>query len=204
MDFKKKVAEFVDCFKNIGSFDFLGRLKTIVKDIPGLIALAGATLMLIGAFVPNFHQTVSFWGMSESVFYNLFQAGGWYVFVLTLIALGLAYFKQTFWAGATAALALTLTVIQGITFSASIAVPSYLSSYGCSSGVHVGWFFILLGGLPVIGAFVLEEFVFAKKAAPAVAAPAAAPVAAPVETPVAPVEAPVAPVAEVTENTDAQ
>ena len=195
MDFKKKVAEFVDCFKNIGSFDFLGRLKTIVKDIPGLIALAGATLMLIGAFVPNFCLTVDlgFFG-SHSEYWNLFQAGGWYVFVLTLFALGLAYFKQTFWAGATAALALTLTIINAIAFPASVTT----GYYGLiSPTVAVGWFFILLGELAVIGAFVLEEFVFAKKAAPAVAAPAAAPVAAPVETPVAPV-------AEVTENTDAQ
>ena len=185
MDFKKKVAEFVDCFKNIPNFDFLGRLKTIVKDIPGLIALAGATLMLIGAFVPNFHVTagVSFfgYGVAYTEYANLFQAGGWYVFVLTLFALGLAYFKQTFWAGATAALALTITVIQGITIPATATAGSYGM---ITSGVHVGWFFLLLGELAVIGAFVLEEFVFGKKAA-----------------------APVAPVAEapvVTDNTNAQ
>lgn len=196
MDFKKKVAEFVDCFKNIGSFDFLGRLKTIVKDIPGLIALAGATLMLIGAFVPNFSLDYGFY----IVYWNLFQAGGWYVFALALFALGLAYFKQTFWAGATAALALITTVINAIAFPASQTPSLFGYSFGPSPTVAVGWFFILFGELAVIAGFVLEEFVFNKKAAPAVAAPAAAPV----ETPVAPVEAPVAPVAEVTENTDAQ
>ena len=181
MDFKKKVAEFVDCFKNIPNFDFLGRLKTIVKDIPGLIALAGATLMLIGAFVPNFSLVEKNYFYTVTSYWNLFQVGGWFVFALTLFALGLAYFKQTFWAGATAALALTITVIQGITFPATAAAGSYGM---ITSGVHVGWFFLLLGELAVIGAFVLEEFVFGKKAA-----------------------APVAPVAEapvVTDNTNAQ
>ena len=78
MDFKKKVAEFVDYFKNIPNFDFLGRLKTIVKDIPGLIALAGATLMLIGAFVPNFHVTagVSFFGYGAVVFFVFVDKSG--------------------------------------------------------------------------------------------------------------------------------
>ena len=181
MDFKKKVAEFVDCFKNIPNFDFLGRLKTIVKDIPGLIALAGATLMLIGAFVPNFSLVEDYYFRTVTSYWNLFQAGGWFVFALTLFALGLAYFKQTFWAGATAALALTITVIQGITIPATATAGSYGM---ITSGVHVGWFFLLLGELAVIGAFVLEEFVFGKKAA-----------------------APVAPVAEapvVTDNTNAQ
>ena len=188
MDFKKKVAEFVDCFKNIPNFDFLGRLKTIVKDISGLIALAGATLMLIGAFVPNFHVTagVSFfgYGVAYTEYANLFQAGGWYVFVLTLFALGLAYFKQTFWAGATAALALTITVIIAIAFPASQSVSFLGYSLSPMPTVAVGWFFLLFGELAVIGAFVLEEFVFGKKAA-----------------------APVAPVAEapvVTDNTNAQ
>ena len=184
MDFKKKVAEFVDCFKNIPNFDFLGRLKTIVKDIPGLIALAGATLMLIGAFVPNFSLVEDYYFRTVTSYWNLFQVGGWFVFALTLFALGLAYFKQTFWAGATAALALTITVIIAIAFPASQSVSFLGYSLSPMPTVAVGWFFLLFGELAVIGAFVLEEFVFGKKAA-----------------------APVAPVAEapvVTDNTNAQ
>ncbi len=208
-NFKQRIAELVSLFKNIKTFDFLGRLKNITKDIPGLAALAGATLMFIGAFLPYIYAGVEFWGIKEYSYANLFQCGGWYVFFLTLIMLGLAYFKQVFWAGLTSALCLTITILQGIVVPLSYKSDYFLSSV--KAGVHVGWFFILFGELAIIGAFALQYFVMNKKAAPAVEAPAApvaeapvAPVAPVVETPV--VEAPVAeaPVAAVTEENNAQ
>lgn len=209
-NFKQRIAELISVFKNIKTFDFLGRLKNILKDIPGLAALAGATLMFIGAFLPYIFAGVEFWGIKEYSYANLFQCGGWYVFFLTLVMLGLAYFKQTFWAGLTSALCLTITVIQGI------AVPlSYKFSEGyylgsVKAGVHVGWFFILFGELAIIGAFALQYFVMNKKAAevPAVEAEATATTEAPVaEAPVAEEVAPAveAPVAEaVAEEAPAQ
>lgn len=203
-NFKQRINELVSLFKNIKNFDFLGRLKNILSDIPGLAALAGATFMFIGAFIPNFFYGVEFWGIKEYGYDNLFQVGwGVFVFMLTLAIMGLAYFKQTFWAGLTSALCLTITLLQGIIVPASYKLVSGYSDY-VKSGVHVGWFFILLGELAIIGAFALQYFVMNKKAAPAVEATATpvaeapvAPVAPAVEAPVAPVvEAPVAPVAE--------
>ena len=198
-NFKQRIAELVALFKNIKNFDFLGRLTNIVKDIPGLVALAGATLMFIGAFLPNIFYGVEFWGMKEYGYDNLFQLNwGVLVFLLTLALIGLAYFKQYFWAGLTSVLCLTITVLQGIIYPATYKLAGGYSDY-VKSGVHVGWFFLLIGELALIGAFVLNYFVFNKKAAPAVEAQAA-PVA---EAPVAPVtpavEAPVAPVAPVAE-----
>lgn len=187
-NFKQRIGELVSLFKNIKTFDFLGRLKNITKDIPGLAALAGATLMFIGAFLPYIFAGVEIWGIKSYEYANLFQCGGWYVFFLTLVMLGLAYFKQIFWAGLTSALCLTITFIQGIAVPASYKLSGgyYLSSV--KAGVHVGWFFILFGELAIIGAFALYYFVMNKKAAEAPAVEAVA-------TPVA--EAPVAPVAEV-------
>ena len=184
-NFKKRIAELISLFKNIAKFDFLGRLKGILKDIPGLVALAGATLMFIGAFIPNYYA--GFWGINT--YTNLFQSPwGWLVFLLTLGILGLAYFKQIFWAGLTSALCFTISVIQAIAFPAAIKIES---GGWMDAGVHVGWFFILFGELAIVGAFALNYFVFNKKAeAPAIDAEAT-----PVETPVAE-EAPVAPVEE--------
>lgn len=193
-NFKQRIAELISVFKNIKNFDFLGRLTGILKDIPGLVALAGATLMFIGAFIPNYWAGL--WGINT--YTNLFGAPwGWLVFILTLGVMGLAYFKQTFWAGLTSALCLTISVIQAIAFPAAIKIES---GGWMDAGVHVGWFFLLIGELAVVGAFALHYFVFNKNTAetPAVEAQAT-PVA---ENPVAPVaeiavEAPVAPVAEV-------
>ena len=192
-NFKQRINELVSLFKNIKTFDFLGRLKNITKDIPGLAALAGATFMFIGAFLPYIYAGVEFWGIKEYSYANLFQCGGWYVFILTLIMIGLAYFKQTFWAGLTSALCFTITILQGIVVPLSYKFSEGYYFGAVKAGVHVGWFFILFGELAIIGAFALQYFVMNKKTAPAVEA-AATPVA---EAPVAPVvEAPVAPVAE--------
>lgn len=172
-DFKQRIAELLAVFKNIKNFDFLGRLKTITSDIPGLAALAGGTLMFIGAFIPNYYAGL--WGINT--YLNLFQSPwGWLVFVLTLGVLGLAYFKQTFWAGLTSALCFTISVIQAIAFPAAI---KFESGGWMEAGVHVGWFFLLFGELAVIGAFALHYFVFNKstetpatEAAPVAEAPA--------------------------------
>lgn len=190
-NFKQRIGELITLFKNISKFDFLGRLKNILSDIPGLVALAGGTFMFIGAFIPNYWA--GFWGINE--YRNLFGSPwGWFMFILTLGVLGLSYFKQIFWAGLTSALCLTISVIQAIAFPAAIKLES---GGWIDAGVHVGWFFILFGELAVIGAFALHYFVYAKKAAAPVApvAPVEAPVAP--AAPVAPVEAPVAPVAPV-------
>lgn len=197
-NFKQRVAELISLFKNIKTFDFLGRLKNILKDIPGLAALAGATLMFIGAFLPYIFAGVEFWGIKEYSYANLFQCGGWYVFFFTLVMLGLAYFKQIFWAGLTSALCLTITILQGIVVPLSYKVAEGYYFGTVKAGVHVGWFFILFGELAIIGAFVLKYFVMKKNETPAVEAEATAVAEAPVapvtEAPV--VEAPVAPVAE--------
>ncbi len=196
-NFKQRIAELISLFKNIKTFDFLGRLTNILNDIPGLVALAGATLMFIGAFLPYIFCGVEFWGIKEYSYANLFQCGGWYVFFFTLVMLGLAYFKQIFWAGLTSALCLTITILQGIVvpLSYKFADGYYLGSV--KAGVHVGWFFILFGELAIIGAFALYYFVMNKNnaEAPAVEAEATAVEEAPVaEAPVA--EAPVEAVTE--------
>lgn len=165
MLFKRKVAELVLCMKNLTSFDFGGRVRTLIKDFPGLLALIGGTLMFIGIFLPNVYVYYDNFIVTQCVFSNQFQLGGWYVFLLTTILLGLAYLRQTFWAAATSAMCLAVTLLQGI------FVPfSSRSSYGIGevySGVHIGWFMLLIGELAVIGAFALEEFVFKKHSAPA-------------------------------------
>lgn len=197
-NFKQRIAELISLFKNIKTFDFLGRLKNILKDIPGLAALAGATLMFIGAFIPNYWAGL--WGINT--YTNLFQAPwGVLIFILTLGMLGLAYFKQIFWAGLTSALCFTITVIQAIAFPVAIKLES---GGWIDAGVHVGFFFILLGELAVMGAFALHYFVMSKKEAPAVEAEATPVAEAPVaETPV--VEAPVAEEAPVeTATTEAE
>lgn len=201
-NFKQRIAELISLFKNIKTFDFLGRLKNILSDIPGLVALAGGTLMFIGAFIPNYWAGL--WGINT--YTNLFQAPwGVLIFILTLGMLGLAYFKQIFWSGLTAALCFTISLIQAIAFPAAIKLES---GGWIDAGVHVGFFFVLLGELAIIGAFALHYFVMNKKAAetPAVEAEATPVVEAPVaEAPVA--EAPVveAPVAETaTEEAPAQ
>lgn len=203
-NFKQRIAELVSLFKNIKTFDFLGRLKNILKDIPGLAALAGATLMFIGAFLPNIFYGVEIWGIKSYDYDNLFQIGwGVLVFMLTLAIIGLSYFKQTFWAGLTSALCFTITLLQAIIIPASYKLVSgYYSDY-VKSGVHVGWFFILFGELAVLGAFALQYFVMKKNETPAVEATATPVAEVPVaEAPVAPVvEAPAAPVAE---DTNAQ
>lgn len=184
-NFKQRIAELISLFKNIKSFDFLGRLKGILKDIPGLVALTGGTLMFIGAFIPNYWA--GFWGINT--YTNLFQSPwGWFVFVLTLGILGLAYFKQVFWAGLTSGLCFTISVIQAIAFPVAIKLES---GGWIEAGVHVGWFFVLLGELAIMGAFALHYFVFNKTEAEATAIEAeATPVAeAPAEVSV---EAPVA------------
>lgn len=186
-NFKQRFAELINVFKNIKSFDFLGRLTNIVKDIPGLVALAGATFMFIGSFIPNFWAGL--WGIKE--YMNLFQSPwGVFMFLVILAIMGLAYFKQIFWAGLASALCFTISIIQAIAFPAAIKLES---GGWFEAGVHVGWFFIFFAEIAVMGAFVLNYFVFNKTAAPVIEAEAtpAAPVA---EAPVA--EAPVAPVAE--------
>lgn len=183
-NFKQRIAELISVFKNIKNFDFLGRLKNILSDIPGLVALAGGTLMFIGAFIPNYWAGL--WGINT--YANLFQSPwGWFMFILTLGVLGLAYFKQVFWAGLTSALCFTISVIQAIAFPAAIKLES---GGWMEAGVHVGWFFLLFGELAVIGAFALHYFVFNKNAAAPVIEAEATPVAEADATPV--VEAPVA------------
>lgn len=194
-NFKARIGELISLFKNIAKFDFLGRLKTIVKDIPGLVALAGATFMFIGAFIPNYWAGL--WGINT--YTNLFQAPwGVLIFILTLGILGLAYFKQIFWAGLTSALCFTITFIQAIAFPVAIKVES---GGWVDAGVHVGFFFVLFGELAILGAFALNYFVFNKKAeaAPAVEAEATPVAEAAVEAPV--VDTVEAPVAEATEAT---
>lgn len=193
-NFKQRIAELISVFKNIKTFDFLGRLKNILKDIPGLAALAGATLMFIGAFVPNIFYGVEIWGIKSFDYDILFQLNwGVLVFLLTLAIMGLAYFKQTFWAGLTSALCFTITVLQGIIIPASYKfVSGYYSEY-VKAGVHVGWFLILFGELAVIGAFVLHYFVMNKNETVAPAVEAEATPDATAETPV--IETPVAEVA---------
>lgn len=187
-NFKARIGELISLFKNIAKFDFLGRLKTIVKDIPGLVALAGATLMFIGAFIPNYWA--GFWGINT--YMNLFQAPwGVLIFILTLGILGLSYFKQIFWAGLTSALCFTITLIQAIAYPVALKVES---GGWLDTGVHVGFFFVLLGELAVVGAFALNYFVFNKKAeTPAVEAEVAE---APVVEEAPAVKAPVEAVAE--------
>lgn len=189
-NFKQRIAELIAVFKNIKSFDFLGRLKGILKDIPGLVALAGATLMFIGAFLPNIYLGVEIWGIKSYDYDNLFVLNwGVLVFILTLAIMGLAYFKQTFWAGLTSALCLTITFLQGIIYPVTYKfVSGYYADY-VKSGVHVGWFFLLFGELAVLGAFALQYFVYSKKAAET---PAVEAVVAPVIETVPAVEAPVA------------
>ena len=174
-NFKQRIAELVSLFKNFTDFDFLGRLKNILSDIPGLAALAGATLMFIGAFLPNIFYGVEIWGVKSYDFANLFQIGwGVIVFLLTLAILGLSYFKQIFWAGLTSALCLTITFLQGIVVPATYKLAGgYVSEY-VKAGVHVGWFFILFGELAVIGAFALYYFVMKNDGAPAIEAEATA------------------------------
>lgn len=183
-NFKQRIAELISLFKNIKTFDFLGRLTNILKDIPGLVALAGATLMFIGAFLPNIFYGVEIWGVKSFDSDILFQLNwGVFVFILTLGIMGLAYFKQTFWAGLTSALCFTITVLQGIIIPATYKLVSgYYSEY-VKAGVHVGWFFLLFGELAVIGAFALQYFVMNKKDAEAPAVEAEATAVA--ETPVA-------------------
>ncbi len=166
-NFKQRIAELINVFKNIKSFDFLGRLTNILKDIPGLVALAGATLMFIGAFIPNYWAGL--WGINE--YTNLFGSPwGVFMFLLILAIMGLSYFKQIFWAGLTSALCLTISVIQAIAFPVAIKVES---GGWIDAGVHVGWFFIFFAELAVIGAFALHYFVFNKnEAAPAIEAEA--------------------------------
>lgn len=192
-NFKKRVAELISLFKNISTFDFLGRLKALTKDLYGLIALAGGTLMFIGAFIPNYWA--GFWGINE--YANLFQAPwGWFVFVLTLGILGFGYFKQYFWAGLTSALCLTISVIQAIVYPLSIKIQS---GGWIEAGVHVGWFFLLFGELAVIGAFALNSFGFLKST------PKASPTAPACEAPAEAVEAtPVAEAAPVAEEASTQ
>lgn len=196
-DFKQRIAELISLFKNFTSFDFLGRLKNILSDIPGLVALAGGTLMFIGAFIPNYWAGL--WGINT--YTNLFQAPwGVLIFILTLGMLGLAYFKQIFWAGLTSALCFTISLIQAIAFPAAIKIES---GGWVDAGVHVGFFFVLLGELAIIGGFALHYFVMNKKAAqtPAIDA-TAAPVAEATATEAPVVEAPVA--ETVTEEVPAQ
>lgn len=197
-NFKQRIAELIALFKNIKNFDFLGRLKNILSDIPGLAALAGATLMFIGAFLPNIFYGVEIWGIKSYEFDNLFQIGwGVIVFLLTLAILGLAYFKQTFWAGLTSALCLTISLLQAIIIPVSYKLAGgYVSEY-VKSGVHVGWFFILFGELAVIGAFALQYFVMKKDETPAVEAEATVVEEAPAAEAV--VEAPVVEVAPAAE-----
>lgn len=163
-NFKKRGSELISVFKNIKTFDFLGRLKTITSHLPSLIALAGATLMLIGSFLPYIFVGIEagFLGISQYEYANLFQCGGWFIFFLAFVMTGLAYFKQTFWAGLTSALCFTVTALQGI-----IVPASYKAGYWYTevkAGVHVGWFFLLLGELAILGAFVLQYFVQNKNA----------------------------------------
>ena len=183
-NFKQRIAELVSLFKNIKTFDFLGRLKNILKDIPGLAALAGATLMFIGAFLPNIFYGVEIWGIKSYDYDNLFQIGwGVLVFMLTLAIIGLSYFKQTFWAGLTSALCFTITLLQAIIIPASYKLVSgYYSAY-VKSGVHVGWFFLIFGELAIIGAFVLQYFVQSKNAqTPVIEATTVEPASAEAET----------------------
>lgn len=146
-NFKKRVAELISMFKNIKTFDFLGRLKTLTNDIPAIVGLAGGTLMFIGSFLP--FATIFGESLGISMAYNF----GWAIFVLSMAILGLTYFKQPFWAGLTAALCFTVTFIQGIT----LAAYRYIHA-------GVGFWFILLGELAVMGALALHYFVFNKKA----------------------------------------
>ena len=199
-NFKQRIAELINVFKNIKSFDFLGRLTNILKDIPGLVALAGATLMFIGAFIPNYWAGL--WGINE--YMNLFASPwGVFMFLLILVIMGLSYFKQIFWAGLTSALCFTISIIQVIAFPAAIKIES---GGWVDAGAHVGWFFIFFAEIAVMGAFALHYFVFNKnEAAPAIeteATPVAeAPAAeAPVEAPVA--EAPVAEEAPATSDAE--
>ncbi|MBR3987982.1 MAG: hypothetical protein IKK10_01615 [Clostridia bacterium] len=187
-NFKQRIAELISLFKNIKTFDFLGRLKNITKDIPGLVALAGATLMFIGAFVPNYWAGL--WGINT--YTNLFQAPwGVLIFILTLGMLGLAYFKQIFWAGLTSALCFTISLIQAIAFPAAIKIES---GGWVDAGVHVGFFFVLIGELAIIGAFALHYFVMNKNEAqtPAIEAEAAVVTETPVAEAVTEETAPVA------------
>lgn len=167
-NFKQRIAELINVFKNIKSFDFLGRLTNILKDIPGLVALAGATLIFVGSFLPYATFLGESLGMCMS--YNF----GWLIFILSMAMLGLAYFKQIFWAGLTSALCFTITFIQGL----------ILLSYRYIHG-GVGFWFVIIGELAVIGAFALHYFVFNKnEAAPAIEAKAAPVAEAPAtETP---------------------
>lgn len=183
-NFKQRIAELVELFKNITKFDFLGRLKGLVNDIPAIVGLAGATLMFIGSFLPY----ATFFGESLGMYMSF--GFGWFVFVLSMAMLGLVYFKQIFWAGLTSALCFTITFIQGMVL---------LSYRYINSGV--GFWFVLIGELAIIGAFALNYFVFNKKAeAPAVEAKATV-----VETPAAPAqEAPAAPAQEAPAANDAE
>ena len=146
-NFKKRVAELIAMFKGFKSFDFLGRLKSLLSDIPAIVGLAGGTMMFLGSFLPY----ATFFGESlgVSIAYNF----GWAIFVLTLAILGLTYFKQPFWAGLTAALCLTITSIQGI------IIISYRYIH-----TGIGFWFIFLGELAVVGALALHYFVFNKNA----------------------------------------
>ncbi len=146
-NFKKRFAELVAVFKNFKSFDFLGRLKALLSDIPAIVGLAGGTMMFIGSFLP--YATFLGESLGISMTYNF----GWAIFVLSMAIIGLTYFKQPFWAGLTSALCFTITFIQGIT----IAAYRYVHT-------GVGFWFILLGELAVIGALALHYFVFNKKA----------------------------------------
>ena len=163
-NFRKRVSELVSLFKNIKTFDFLGRLKTITSHLPSLIALAGATLMVIGSFLPYVFVgiEVGYLGVSQYEFANLFECGGWFVFVLALTMTGLAYFKQTFWAGLASALCFTFNALQGIIVPATSRAGYWYTTV--KTGVHVGWFFLIFGELAIIGAFVLQYFVQSKNA----------------------------------------
>ena len=159
-----------------GVYDRIGTMLILkYVAIYGLAALTGATLMFIGAFLPNIFYGVEIWGVKSYDYANLFQIGwGVLVFLLTLAILGLSYFKQIFWAGLTSALCLTITFLQAIIVPVSYKLAGgYVSEY-IKAGVHVGWFFILFGELAVIGAFALYYFVMNKDEAPAIEAEATA------------------------------